>query len=265
MSGNAPNDPDETADLVGQVMVRLVGAIPQIQKLLSQPVIVGGLAVMIRLGIAHRATQDLDALRRRHEGGATGLEILSTAGATEMDEVGGLIATDRGEVRVDVLEAGPQELDRIFTDATDRLHATAHEWTLETATPVSINAISIERKDGKTKTDVTEACALVARPGPLVAMKMKASVDRFAAKEATDLLDVVRLVTDPATAGVVVSEFATADAQLRVDVASHVQLQFRQNSLHSRRLINGLHSPQVDDELITAAVELLEDALSSGR
>lgn len=263
MSGSTTDTPGEVADLVGPVMVRLVGAIPQIQQLLAQPVVVGGLAVMIRLGTAHRATQDLDALRRRDEGGATGLEILSTAGATEMDEVGGLIATSRGNVRVDVLESGPHELDRTFTDATDRLEATAHIWALETATPVLIRAISIDRSVEATTSDTTAAIALVARPGPLVAMKMKASVDRFAAKEATDLLDVVRLVTDPATAGLVVSEFAAVDTQLRADVASHVQKQFRRNSLRSRRLINDLHSPQVDDDLITAAIDVLERALTS--
>lgn len=263
MSGRAADTPSDTADLVGPVMVRLVGAVPHVQELLSQPVIVGGLAVMIRLGTSHRATQDLDALRRRHEGGATGLEFLSAAGATEMDEVGGILATDRGEVRVDVLESGPHELDRTFTDATDRLEATAHLWTLETATPVLITATAIEAKGGSTAVDTTQAEALVARPGPLVAMKMKASVDRFAAKEATDLLDVVRLVTDPATAGLVASEFAAGDPQLRADVATHVDQQFRRNSLRTRRLINDLNSPQVDDELISGAIEFLEGALST--
>lgn len=244
-------------------MVRLVGAIPHVQELLSRPVIVGGLAVMIRLGTSHRATQDLDALRRRHDGGATGLEILRAAGATEMDEVGGMLATDRGEVRVDVLESGPNELDRTFTDATDRLEATAHLWTLETATPVLITATATKAIGGSTSLDTSEVEALVARPGPLVAMKMKASVDRFAAKEATDLLDVVRLVTDPATAGLVATEFAATDPQLRADVATHVDQQFRQNSLRTRRLINELNSPQVDDELISGAIDLLEGILTT--
>lgn len=53
------------AHLVGPVMVDLVGAIPRVQELLDQPVIVGGLAVMSRLNHAYRVTQDLDALRRR--------------------------------------------------------------------------------------------------------------------------------------------------------------------------------------------------------
>jgi hypothetical protein len=164
-------------------------------------------------------------------------------------------------VRVDVLESGPHELDRTFTDATDRLEATAHLWTLETATPVLIAATATKTEAAGATVDTTQAEALVARPGPLVAMKMKASVDRFAAKETTDLLDVVRLVTDPATAGLVANEFAAADPQLRTDVATHVEQQFRRNLLRTRRLINDLSSPQVDDELISGAIEFLEGVL----
>jgi len=62
VSGN--QTPDATVHLVGAVMVNLVGAIPRVQDLFELPVIVGGLAVMSRLGNAYRVTQDLDALRR---------------------------------------------------------------------------------------------------------------------------------------------------------------------------------------------------------
>ena len=71
MSGS--QTPDATVHLVGAVMVNLVGAIPRVQELFELPVIVGGLAVMSRLGNAYRVTQDLDALRRRLEGAAGSL------------------------------------------------------------------------------------------------------------------------------------------------------------------------------------------------
>jgi hypothetical protein len=257
--------PGVRVHLVGAVMVNLVGAIPRVQELFERPVIVGGLAVMSRLGNAYRVTQDLDALRRRLEGATSGLEVLRAAGAKDINEIGGLVPTERGDVRVDVLEARHNDLDRDFTDPTDRLEAMAHQWTLETATPMDIVATSVDasslRGDAGPTIDQTQAVALVARPGPLVAMKLKASIDRTTVKEATDLLDVIRLVTDPATAGFVLTEFEEADAQLVEDVAAHARLKFRTNVLRTRRIIRDLRQLAVDAELIEAAADFLEGAL----
>lgn len=125
-------------------MVRLVGTIPRVQALFVNPVIVGGLAVLCRLGVAYRSTQDLDTLLRRLEGQPSGLEILERAGATSLDNLGATLPTERGDVRVDVLEARDSELDRDFTDRTDRLEAMAHRWALATATPVRIGATSMD-------------------------------------------------------------------------------------------------------------------------
>lgn len=257
MSGDGPND---TVHLVGPAMVRLVGAIPLVQEMLGQPVIVGGLAVMCRLRNAHRVTEDLDALLRRQAGAASGLEILAAAGATGMNEVGGEIATDRGPVRVDILELRAGDLDRAFTDATDRLEATAHQWTLQTAAAVHIRATT-DPFAVETDEQACQATVLVARPGPLVAMKLKASVDRSTAKTATDLLDVVRLVTDPHTAAAVLDEFEQADTQLRTDVALHAELQFETHASRTRQLIRGLGSPAPDGALIDAAAAFLEGML----
>ena len=257
--------PDATVHLVGAVMVNLVGAIPRVQELFELPVIVGGLAVMSRLGNAYRVTQDLDALRRRLEGAASSLEVLRAAGATDINEIGGLVPTERGDVRVDLLEARHNDLDREFTDPTDRLEAMAHQWTLDTATPMHIVATTIDpssrRGDAGPVIDRTQAVALVARPGPLVAMKLKASIDRTTVKEATDLLDVIRLVTDPATAGFVLAEFKEADAQLVEDVAAHAHLKFRKNVLRTRRIIRDLGPQAVDAEFIDGAADFLEGAL----
>jgi hypothetical protein len=251
-----------SAHLIGPVMVSLVGAIPTIQELLVQPVIIGGLAVMSRLDNAYRVTEDLDALRRRADGTASGLEVLRAAGAFDINEVGGSLSTDRGVVRVDVLEARDSDLDRVFTDPTDRLEAMAHQWTLDTATPMNLHASSAQRPrslesqgDG---VDETHALVLVARPGPLVAMKLKASVDRPAAKEATDLLDVVRLMTDPGTAALVMAEFEQADPQLVQDVALHAKRKFRDEILNTRRLIRSVGGRALSVDLIDGTGDLLE-------
>ncbi len=221
VSGDGRND---TVHLVGAAMVRLVGAIPLVQDLLGEPVIVGGLAVMCRLGNAHR-----------HRG--SGYSAASSC---------------RGRVRVDVLELRVADLERDFTDATDRLEATAHRWTLETATQLQIQATSDPfalADDG----DTVRAVALVACPGPLVAMKLKASVDRGTSKAATDLLGVVRLVTDPETAPDALDDFERVDSQLRADVAEHARLQFEQREGRTRQLIRGLGSQAPDEALVDAA------------
>ena len=256
MSGDA--DLTERVLLAGPVMVRLVGAIPRVQEILGTPVIVGGLAVMSRLGRAHRATQDLDALRRRAEGQPSGLEVLEAAGAVDMNEVGGFLETARGTVRVDVLDAGPHDLDRQFSDPTDRLEATAHRWALDTATFMRIEANSI---DETRAVETVLAEVLVARPGPLVAMKLKASVDRGAAKQATDLLDVVRLVTDPVASRHVAREFTAVDAQVRTDVAHHAAQQFFDRRPQTRRMIRNLNVAGIDDTLVDAAGEFLAGLL----
>jgi hypothetical protein len=168
-------------------------------------------------------------------------------------------------VRVDLLEARHSDLDRDFTDPTDRLEAMAHQWTLDMATPMNIVATTVDlsslRGDVGQTTDQTEAVALVARHRPLVAMKLKPSIDRTTVKEATDLLDVIRLVTDPATAGFVLAEFEEADAQLVEDVAAHARLKFRTNVLRTRRIIRDLGPQAVDADFIDGAADFLEGAL----
>ncbi|MEU0095218.1 nucleotidyl transferase AbiEii/AbiGii toxin family protein [Kribbella sp. NPDC006257] len=242
-------------------MVSLVGAIPKVQEILNQPVIVGGLAVMSRLDNAYRTTQDLDTLRRRIDGSASGLEVLRDAGASDLNEIGVSLPTARGMVRVDVLEARDSDLDRTFTDPTDRLEAMAHHWTLDTATTMAIYARDVtgpatpQSKEGSV--DETHAVVLVARPGPLVAMKLKASIDRLAAKEATDLNDIVRLMTDPGTAERVMTDFETADKQLRQDVALHAEQKFVNEMSNTRRLIRTLGNQGASPELIDGTADLL--------
>lgn len=242
-------------------MVSLVGAIPRVQAILGNPVIIGGLAVMCRLSGAQRVTQDLDTLRMRGEGEASGLTILRAAGAEAVDNVGGFLPTDLGSVRIDILEARQGDLDRTFTDPTDRLEAMAHHWALGTADLVRIVASSAHSASDapadRAGVNTTEAFALVARPGPLVAMKLKASVDRGQAKEATDLLDIVRLVTDAAAAPQMERDFAEADPQLVADVIAHAERAFIDRARQTTRLIRGLGSPGMDAELIDVAGAVL--------
>ncbi|MCY7419590.1 MAG: hypothetical protein LH650_14085 [Chloroflexi bacterium] len=147
--------------------------------------------MMARLANPDRSTVDLDLVDRLR-GGVSHLEVLrSIDGAEPVEPTAVLLPTTRGRVKVDVLEVRQVELDRPSEDSGDRLHASSHAWAYDTATALTIEAIA---GNG----DRLEVTALVAEPGPLVAMKLQAVMDRAVSKQGTDLLDIVRLVFDEA-------------------------------------------------------------------
>lgn len=121
------------------------------------------------------------------------LEVLRAAtGAEPVEPTAVLLPTRYGEVKVDVLEIRPVEIDRLSGDPCDRLHVMAHAWAIDTATDLTLEVI---RADGER----VEVSTPVAQPGQLSAMKLQAVMNRSAAKAGTDLLDVVRLTLDEAT------------------------------------------------------------------
>jgi len=101
-----------------------------------------------------------------------------------------LLPTLYGPVRIDVLEVRQVEIDEPSDDPGDRLHANSHAWGSDTATEITLEVFAA---DGATVVATTR----VAEPGPLVAMKLQAIMNRNAKKQGTDLLDIVRLVLDP--------------------------------------------------------------------
>ncbi|GAA0213589.1 hypothetical protein GCM10010492_09270 [Saccharothrix mutabilis subsp. mutabilis] len=213
-------DPVATVDLFGQGTLALLQAIPEVEHRLGRPItLVGGLAVLSRLGTAaHRVTTDVDTVNRRADGERGQLEVLLDSGATAVDGAGAVVATPAGEVRIDVLEISESDLLHLPADPTGRLYTLAHDWALRTATSLGIRATA-----GETEFEHT---VRVAEPGPLVATKLQALPDRSKAKEATDLLDIVRLTLDRQTGPAVRAQLAAAGARLREDAALHVRSWF---------------------------------------
>jgi hypothetical protein len=67
-------------DLAGKSMLAIVRAIPELEARTGRKaVVIGGLAVLCRLGIAYRATGDLDTASRRAAGDRPQLDVLSSA------------------------------------------------------------------------------------------------------------------------------------------------------------------------------------------
>lgn len=88
-----------------------------------------------------------------------------------------------------MLEVRQIEIDQPSDDPGDRLHASAHAWASDRATGLTIEVVPLSGAR-------VEVSALVAEPGPLIAMKLQAIMNRAVTKQGTDLQDIVRLILD---------------------------------------------------------------------
>ena len=236
------------------MLAAVVSAIPVTAHDTGRPVIVvGGLAVLCRLSHPYRATTDLDTVARLQAGQVGQIELLVAAGATPSGPTGVQVQTPLGPVQVDVLEVTDADLAPLPDDPTDRLHVLSHAWAAQTATPVHLES------DGALAVTV-----LVAQPAPLVAMKLQSAMNRGAAKEGTDLLDIVRLTTDRATAASVIDGLRTADVQLRADAILHARRWFREAADRTLRQIRSIpEGTSTTAEDLELVAELLDSGLRS--
>jgi hypothetical protein len=211
-------------------MSALAHAIRETQELTGKSVtVIGGLAVVCRVGSPHRATSDLDIVDRRTGGETPQLELLVARSAPIEGRAGALVPTPLGDVYVDVLEVADADFDPLPEDPTARLFVLSHDWAAATATPVIIGA------QGQADLEVA-----VAEPGPLIAMKLQSTFDRGSAKEGTDLLDIVRLTLDRNSGPTAREQLSRADSQLASDVEKHVWFCFDQHADRSLALINAI-------------------------
>ena len=238
----------------GDAMAPVVQGVIEVRDLTGQPpVIVGGLAVLSRLSRPYRATVDLDVVDRPH-GGTPQLEVLrAAAGAEPVEPAAVLLPTRYGDVKVDVLEIRQAEIDRPSDDPGDRLHVMAHAWAIDTATELTLEVI---RADGER----VEVSTPVAQPGPLIAMKLQAIMNRSAAKAGTDLLDTIRLTLDEATGPVALAQFAAVDAGIAHDIALHVDLWFTRKQAQALQWVRRSGGAGVTADDLELVAELLHGA-----
>lgn len=243
-----------TVSLSGAPMTRLLSAIPVVLEQTGREIVlIGGLAVMCRLPTPHRATTDLDTVDRRGAGEPSQLQLLVAAGGVPSGPSGAVVRTPHGEVQVDVIGITDADLDRLPDDPTLRLEVRSHAWAASTASSLTLDV------DGLPGLTVR-----VAEPGPLVAMKLQSVVNRPAAKESTDLLDIVRLVLDQECGPAVSDQLRAADAGLRADALLHAEQWFGRSADRSHRRIRAVPSAddlEVDDVRLVG--DLLAEALRS--
>jgi hypothetical protein len=80
----------------------------------------------------------------------------------------------------------------------------------------------------------------VAEPGPIIAMKLQSIMNRGAAKEGTDLLDIVRLTLDASCGPISRDQLEAADHQLRTDALLHARRWFHQVADRSLKRIRAM-------------------------
>ncbi len=244
MSGNR-------VTFIGNAMAAVVQGVGEVRALIGQPpVVVGGLAVMCRLSRAYRATTDLDVVDRLL-GEIPQLQVLRAArGAQPVEPAAVLLPTPYGQVKVDVLEVRQVEIDQPSDDPGDRLHASAHAWASDTASEVAIEVLPVNGAH-------VEVSTLVAEPGPLVAMKLQAIMNRAVAKQGTDLQDITRLILDEQARPAALAQLGDCGASIATDIALHVDLWLVQRRRQALRWIHDAGGTDLSPDDLELVAELL--------
>jgi len=157
--------------------------------------LIGGLAVMCRVGSPHRATVDLDAVTRELTRLHPDLARLALTSA------GGGQYRFAGDLDLDVIDVAPVSAEGLLAQLAHdgatlsdlELNVIAHTWAHDTATPLDIVAV-----DEQTGVRLAEAHQrLVATAAGIVAMKATTVPLRASSKpekRASDLYDLGRLL-----------------------------------------------------------------------
>lgn len=190
--------------------VELLASLPRQLRL------IGGLAVLCRVGVPHRSTVDLDAITRDLAGVHDQIARLAVTAP------GGGQYTFAGNFDLDVIDVAPEASGELVAElcAHDEplgdldLNVIAHSWAYETATPLDL--VTVE--DGTGEVLARAEGRLVASSAGLVAMKVTTVPLRSSSKpekRASDLYDLGRLL---AVGDVEPTEIAAMPEVLRVVV-----------------------------------------------
>ena len=164
---------------------KLLHALAALEDLsLDDHALVGGLAVMCRLRVAHRATEDVDEVA-----GSTTPSLIEVIVA-QLDarrDPGGSTAWIDG-IAIDVIDTDPiVEGDLEGLELAEQLFVTSHRWALQSATPVTLECAG------------SSVTSRVAQTPALVATKVSAILGarrRLPHKRASDVFDLYRLVQE---------------------------------------------------------------------
>lgn len=232
--------------------VELLASLPEELRL------IGGLAVMCRVGSPHRTTVDLDAVARDLE------SLHRSISRMALTAPGGGQYRFAGEMDLDVIEVAPvpaqelvDELERGGEPLTDlELNVVALTWAHDGATVVDV--VAVDEVDGARL--AAAPGRLVASPSGLVAMKCTAAPLRASTrpeKRASDLYDLARLLL---VVGDGRASTTGLPPVLRSAVESRLRLWFVDDAGRDRtyREVRRFDDPVVDlDDVADAVADLL--------
>jgi hypothetical protein len=218
--------------------------------------LIGGLAVMCRVGTPHRTTVDLDAVARdlpRYHAAVARLAVTSVSGgqyhfADHLDlDVIDVAPMSSPDLVAHLSAAGP------LSDL--ELNLVAHTWAHDTATPIDI--VAIDEHLGE-RLAVAPA-RLVASSAGLVAMKATTVSLRASSKpekRASDLYDLGRLLV---AGHVAADDVAAMPAPLREDVLARLHGWFATDAGRDRtyRDVRRFDEPRLDLDDAADAVEAI--------
>ena len=153
--------------------------------------LIGGLAIMARLGQAHRSTQDIDTAV--DEEGTIPSELDVVVDATPSTEG----VSTRRRVKVDSIDVGDTSAvdlspESLPEDEFPRAFVLSHRWAFDTASELTLRCHQRQGPD-------TIVTCRVATPAALVAMKLQSAPRRPSArvqKAANDYLDLALLLSN---------------------------------------------------------------------
>jgi hypothetical protein len=130
----------------------------------AESAVIGGLAVLARLGGAHRVTDDLDIVATHHGDEPTVVEAVIAA-----QGIGGLLDGTKVDcIAVGDVPAAELSVEQLPDVEEDRIFVLAHRWALDTADDLTL----IAETDG---TIVARVRCRFAAPASLVAMKLQSA------------------------------------------------------------------------------------------
>lgn len=217
--------------------------------------LIGGLAVMCRVGTPHRATVDLDAVTRGLSGVHAHLARLAlTAPGGGQYGFGDGLDLDVIDVSPDAAEAVVAQLSDGSGALTDlELNVVAHTWAHDTASPLDIVAV-----DDETGARLAQAPGrMVASAAGIVAMKATTVPLRASSrpeKRASDLYDLGRLLL---SGKVREQDLQLMPEPLRLAVAANVVRWFVDDAGRDRtyRDVRRFDEPRLDLDDVADAVE----------
>ncbi len=223
-------------------------------------VLAGGLAVNVRLGRTHRATNDIDTVS---DDQPRLIELLAAGHAERLSAA--KVQLQHPEVEIDVMES----TDGVDLPAhpSDRAFALARRWTMATASAVELSAVDGQRTVAKVSLRVASLPALPA----LVALKTVSLPRRrsgnYPHKVGSDMQDLYRLVEgryfDEALEGLL-----GAPDELRRWVGGELSATFngsnrRYSAARLRRFADNMESRSISEDDLSALGDLGDALLGS--